>query len=125
GRQGPTLRRPPRLTPGRDRAGLVHRTAVRRLRPGAALRAGPRAGARHPAGTAARAPPSPAPPRRRLWGPPPEPAPATRLELPTAADGVVPLDRIGAVAIGDLRRLDGWGLRGYGGGGLPPLRGGA
>jgi uncharacterized protein (DUF1684 family) len=57
--------------------------------------------------------------------PPLEPAPAARLELPTAADGVVPLDRIGTVALGDLGRIDVWWLGGYGGGAFVPLRDGS
>ena len=48
-----------------------------------------------------------------------EPADAARLEVPTAADGVVPLDRIGTVALGDLGRIDVWWLGGYGGGRVP------
>jgi hypothetical protein len=54
-----------------------------------------------------------------------EPAPAARLELSTAADGVVPLDRIGTVALGDLGRIDVWWLGGYGGGAFLPLRDGS
>jgi uncharacterized protein (DUF1684 family) len=53
-----------------------------------------------------------------------EPAPAARLELPTAADGVVPLDRIGTVALGEFGRLDVWWLGSYGGGIFLPLRDG-
>jgi uncharacterized protein (DUF1684 family) len=53
-----------------------------------------------------------------------EAAPAARLELSTAADGVVPLDRIGTVALGELGRLDVWWLGGYGGGIFLPLRDG-
>jgi uncharacterized protein (DUF1684 family) len=48
-----------------------------------------------------------------------------RLELPTADDGVVPLHRIGTVALGDLGRLDVWWLGGYGGGVFLPLRDGS
>lgn len=48
-----------------------------------------------------------------------------RLELPTADDGVVPLDRIGTVALGELGRLDVWWLGGYGGGVFLPLRDGS
>jgi uncharacterized protein (DUF1684 family) len=51
-------------------------------------------------------------------------APPQRLELPTADDGVVPLDRIGTVRLGDLGRLDVWWLGGYGGGVFLPLRDG-
>jgi uncharacterized protein (DUF1684 family) len=53
-----------------------------------------------------------------------EPAAAARLELPTADDGVVPLERIGAVALGGLGRIDVWWLGGYGGGVFLPLRDG-
>ena len=53
-----------------------------------------------------------------------DPAPAHRLELPTADDGVVPLDRIGRVALGGLGTLDVWWLGGYGGGVFLPLRDG-
>jgi uncharacterized protein (DUF1684 family) len=53
-----------------------------------------------------------------------EPAAVARLELPTVADGVVPLDRIGTVALEDLGRLDVWWLGGYGGGIFLPLRDG-
>jgi uncharacterized protein len=54
-----------------------------------------------------------------------EPAPPRRLELPTEADGVVPLDRIGTVALTGLGRLDVWWLGGYGGGVFLPLRDGS
>jgi uncharacterized protein (DUF1684 family) len=54
-----------------------------------------------------------------------ETAGAQRLELPTADDGVVPLDRIGTVALGDLGRVDVWWLGGYGGGVFLPLRDGS
>jgi uncharacterized protein (DUF1684 family) len=54
-----------------------------------------------------------------------QPAPPQRLELPTAADGVVPLDRIGTVSLGELGRLDVWWLGGYGGGVFLPLRDGS
>jgi uncharacterized protein len=53
-----------------------------------------------------------------------EPAPAQRLELPTADDGAVALDRIGTVGLGELGRLDVWWLGGYGGGVFLPLRDG-
>ncbi|MGZ4644398.1 MAG: DUF1684 domain-containing protein [Blastococcus sp.] len=53
-----------------------------------------------------------------------EPAEPQHLGLPTAADGVVPLDRIGTVALGELGRLDVWWLGGYGGGIFLPLRDG-
>lgn len=54
-----------------------------------------------------------------------EPAPQARLELPTAADGVVPLDRIGVVELEGIGRLDVWWLGGYGGGIFLPLRDGS
>jgi hypothetical protein len=54
-----------------------------------------------------------------------ESAPAQRLELPTADDGVVPLDRIGTVRLGALGPLDVWWLGGYGGGVFLPLRDGS
>ncbi|HEV7212709.1 MAG TPA: DUF1684 domain-containing protein [Blastococcus sp.] len=53
-----------------------------------------------------------------------EPAEPRQLGLPTADDGVVPLDRIGTVALGELGRLDVWWLGGYGGGIFLPLRDG-
>jgi uncharacterized protein (DUF1684 family) len=54
-----------------------------------------------------------------------EPAPPQRLELPTADDGVVPLDRLGTVELDGLGRLDVWWLGGYGGGVFLPLRDGS
>jgi uncharacterized protein len=48
-----------------------------------------------------------------------------RREVPTAADGVVPFERIGRVALGDLGRVDVWWLAGYGGGVFLPLRDGS
>lgn len=48
-----------------------------------------------------------------------------RLQLPTADDGVVAMDRIGRVTLGDLGRLDVWWLGGYGGGVFLPLRDGS
>ncbi|TFV90577.1 DUF1684 domain-containing protein [Blastococcus sp. CT_GayMR16] len=54
-----------------------------------------------------------------------EPAEAQRLEVPTATDGVVPFDRIGAVQLGDVGRLDVWWLGSYGGGVFLPLRDGS
>jgi hypothetical protein len=54
-----------------------------------------------------------------------EPAPGLRLELPTADDGAVPLDRIGTVTLGALGTLDVWWLGGYGGGVFLPLRDGS
>jgi uncharacterized protein (DUF1684 family) len=52
------------------------------------------------------------------------PAPAERREVPTEADGVIRLGRIGTVAPGDLGRLDVWWVSGYGGGVFLPLRDG-
>jgi uncharacterized protein (DUF1684 family) len=52
-------------------------------------------------------------------------APPGRLELPTAADGVVPLHRIGRVVLGELGPVDVWWLGGYGGGVFLPLRDGS
>jgi uncharacterized protein (DUF1684 family) len=54
-----------------------------------------------------------------------EPAPALRLEVPTATDGVVPFERIGAVVLGELGSLDVWWLDSYGGGVFVPLRDGS
>jgi uncharacterized protein (DUF1684 family) len=54
-----------------------------------------------------------------------EPARPRRLELPTAADGAVPLDRIGRVTLGALGPVDVWWLGGYGGGVFLPLRDGS
>lgn len=48
-----------------------------------------------------------------------------RLQLPTADDGVVALDRVGRVTLGELGRLDVWWLGGYGGGLFLPLRDGS
>ena len=48
-----------------------------------------------------------------------------RLQLPTADDGTVAMDRIGRVTLGDLGRLDVWWLGGYGGGVFLPLRDGS
>jgi hypothetical protein len=57
-----------------------------------------------------------------------EPAPPARLEIPTAADGTVPLDRIGTVGLGgqghEFGRIDVWWLGSYGGGVFLPLRDG-
>jgi hypothetical protein len=53
-----------------------------------------------------------------------EPAAPQRLEVPTAADGVVLFDRIGTVDVAPLGRLDVWWLAGYGGGIFLPLRDG-
>ncbi|MBN1091429.1 DUF1684 domain-containing protein [Blastococcus sp. TML/M2B] len=54
-----------------------------------------------------------------------EPAGAARLEVPTAADGIVPLERIGAVSLPGLGRLDVWWVALYGGGVFLPLRDGS
>jgi uncharacterized protein len=54
-----------------------------------------------------------------------QPAPAQRLEVPTATDGVVPFERIGTVALGDLGTVDVWWLDSYGGGVFVPLRDGS
>jgi hypothetical protein len=48
-----------------------------------------------------------------------------RVQLPTADDGVVAMDRLGRVTLGDLGRLDLWWLGGYGGGVFLPLRDGS
>jgi uncharacterized protein (DUF1684 family) len=53
------------------------------------------------------------------------PAAATRVEIATADDGTVLLDRIGTVTLGDVGRLDVWWLGGYGGGIFLPLRDGS
>ncbi|MGY1914772.1 DUF1684 domain-containing protein [Blastococcus sp. SYSU DS0973] len=53
-----------------------------------------------------------------------EPAGPLRLEVPTAADGVVPLDRIGVVTLPGVGRLDVWWVALYGGGVFLPLRDG-
>jgi uncharacterized protein (DUF1684 family) len=54
-----------------------------------------------------------------------ERAEAHRLEVPTATDGVVPFERIGAVELDGLGRLDVWWLDSYGGGVFLPLRDGS
>ena len=54
-----------------------------------------------------------------------EPAEPERREVPTAADGVVPFERIGRVRLGDLGAVDVWWLAGYGGGVFLPLRDGS
>src|SRR3954469_14913682 len=48
-----------------------------------------------------------------------------RLEVPTATDGVVPFERIGAVQLDEVGRLDVWWLDSYGGGVFLPLRDGS
>jgi uncharacterized protein (DUF1684 family) len=54
-----------------------------------------------------------------------EPADPEVREVPTAADGVVRLERIGRASPGDLGRLDVWWVGGYGGGVFLPLRDGS
>jgi uncharacterized protein (DUF1684 family) len=54
-----------------------------------------------------------------------DPAPPRQVELPTEADGAVPLHRIGAVTLGGFGQLDVWWLGGYGGGVFLPLRDGS
>jgi uncharacterized protein (DUF1684 family) len=54
-----------------------------------------------------------------------EPAAPKRLEVPTATDGVVPFERIGAVQLVGAGRLDVWWLDSYGGGVFLPLRDGS
>jgi uncharacterized protein (DUF1684 family) len=54
-----------------------------------------------------------------------EPAEPQRLEVPTATDGVVPVERIGAVQLDGVGRLDVWWLDSYGGGVFLPLRDGS
>lgn len=54
-----------------------------------------------------------------------EPAPPARLEIPTADDGSVPLQRIGTVELTGLGRLDVWWVALYGGGIFLPLRDGS
>ena len=49
-------------------------------------------------------------------------APAERREIATASDGLIPLDRIGRVALPGLGSLDVWWLASYGGGIFVPLR---
>jgi hypothetical protein len=53
------------------------------------------------------------------------PAERQRIEVPTATDGVVPFDRIGAVELEGIGRLDLWWLGSYGGGLFLPLRDGS
>ncbi|MCA0144717.1 DUF1684 domain-containing protein [Blastococcus sp. LR1] len=53
-----------------------------------------------------------------------DPAAPLRRELPTADDGVVPLERIGAVELPGVGRLDVWWVAAYGGGVFLPLRDG-
>jgi uncharacterized protein (DUF1684 family) len=53
------------------------------------------------------------------------PAAPLRIEVATAADGVVPFERIGTLALGELGNLDVWWLASYGGGVFLPLRDGS
>ncbi|MCL3861552.1 DUF1684 domain-containing protein [Actinotalea sp. K2] len=48
--------------------------------------------------------------------------PPERREMPTATDGVVPLDRVGRVELPGLGSLDLWWVASYGGGLFLPLR---
>lgn len=45
-----------------------------------------------------------------------------RLEVPTGTDGVVPFERIGRVALGELGTLDVWWFASYGGGLFVPMK---
>jgi uncharacterized protein (DUF1684 family) len=56
---------------------------------------------------------------------PVERAEPQRLDVPTATDGVVPFERIGAVQLDGVGRLDVWWLDSYGGGIFLPLRDGS
>ncbi len=49
-------------------------------------------------------------------------APAERIEVQTATDGLVPFDRIGRVELAGLGTLDVWWLGSYGGGLFVPFR---
>ena len=51
-----------------------------------------------------------------------ESAPAERIEIPTATDGVVPFERIGRVRLEGVGSLDVWWLASYGGGLWLPIR---
>ena len=53
-----------------------------------------------------------------------EPADPQQLDVATAADGVVRLERIGRVGLGDVGTIDVWWIGGYGGGVFLPLRDG-
>jgi uncharacterized protein (DUF1684 family) len=59
------------------------------------------------------------------FGVPLEPADPETREVPTAADGIVRLERIGRVSPGELGPLDVWWIGGYGGGVFLPLRDGS
>jgi uncharacterized protein (DUF1684 family) len=50
------------------------------------------------------------------------PAPAGRVEIATATDGVVPFERIGHVELAGVGSLDVWWLASYGGGVWLPIR---
>ncbi|MBO3083085.1 DUF1684 domain-containing protein [Cellulomonas sp. zg-ZUI188] len=50
------------------------------------------------------------------------PAPAQRLDMTTGTDGVVSLERVADVQVGDLGSLGVWRLRGYGGGLFVPVK---
>ena len=52
------------------------------------------------------------------------PAEPHRIEVTTGTDGVVPFDRVGAVELPGVGRLDVWWLASYGGGLFLPLRDG-
>ncbi len=47
---------------------------------------------------------------------------ASRIEIATGTDGIVPFERVGVVRIPDVGQLDVWALRSYGGGLFIPLR---
>ena len=49
-------------------------------------------------------------------------APALRIDIPTATDGVVPFERIGRVELPGVGSLDVWWLASYGGGVWLPIR---
>jgi hypothetical protein len=53
-----------------------------------------------------------------------DPAPPEHLDVPTGTDGVVSLDRVGHVQLGDIGSLDVWSIAGYAGGLFVPLRDG-
>ena len=83
-----------------------------------------------PLGAAARAaftglPVAPYDPALRFLAPVDTEVEPERREVPTAADGIVVLDRIGRVTLGDVGRLDVWWVGGYGGGLFLPLRDGS
>jgi uncharacterized protein len=53
-----------------------------------------------------------------------EPAEPHRMEVPTGTDGVVPFERVGAVDLPGVGRLDVWWLASYGGGVFLPIKDG-